>query len=409
MKLRPRIVFWLCANLLCLLDVRPFAQTYYYDSPPYTDLEELRTMMDQAYQILDSLSFRSLKLSHFVFLERGDDTYMLPDGLFDVFHWENDRWKNLYRGTDLGYNFRSSKFIYENRIYSLGGYGYWRMHGDLICFSFDTGTWDIVELKGSHPPGTGLCYVLDSTLWILHPLLFFDGLPKHKGFSSKTVGINLQTHQIQTMYHPIQNLDDNSNFSLYELDRYYIILNKPVYRVDKQTGKIYWTDATPFKKQKKGSLQPGTFHYLRGTSIELFDQDFKSLEKLDIEKEHLDWRELKVSHGLWSWWYLLIPLLPGVFFFFLRKKRQKSRLRRENGYNHPLLPLILVKRGQILTADEIDLLLELSDILGSDNLRYRRAAIINEINLEMKTRSGKALIQRIQDPADKRRFLYRID
>lgn len=57
--------------------------------------------------------------------------------------------------TNFGYNIGSFGFSYNNRIYNLGGYGYWRMNGQLRVFNEKASQWDIVKLNKEIPLLTG--------------------------------------------------------------------------------------------------------------------------------------------------------------------------------------------------------------------------------------------------------------
>lgn len=57
---------------------------------------------------------------------------------------------------NFGYNIGSFGFSYNKHIYSLGGYGYWRMNGQLRIFNDKARQWDIVKLNKEIPILTGL-------------------------------------------------------------------------------------------------------------------------------------------------------------------------------------------------------------------------------------------------------------
>ena len=56
---------------------------------------------------------------------------------------------------NFGFNIGSFGFSYNNRIYNLGGYGYWRMNGQLRVFNEKARQWDIVKLNKEIPILTG--------------------------------------------------------------------------------------------------------------------------------------------------------------------------------------------------------------------------------------------------------------
>jgi len=53
--------------------------------------------------------------------------------------------------THFGYNYGAFSFCYNNNIYNIGGYGYWRMNGQLRIFNQDARQWDIVKLNKEIP------------------------------------------------------------------------------------------------------------------------------------------------------------------------------------------------------------------------------------------------------------------
>lgn len=57
---------------------------------------------------------------------------------------------------NFGYNIGAFGFQYNNRIYNLGGYGYWRMNGQLRVFNEKAKQWDIVKLNREIPILTGI-------------------------------------------------------------------------------------------------------------------------------------------------------------------------------------------------------------------------------------------------------------
>jgi len=85
-------------------------------------------------------------------------------------------------------------------------------------------------------------------------------------------------------------------------------------------------------------------------------------------------------------------------------KKHKTGLK-ENIYSWEFLEQ---KKGQLITQEELDRILGLEGVSQNETLRYRRAKIINEINEHYKVIRGELMIKRKKDPADKRRFLYRI-
>ena len=69
---------------------------------------------------------------------------------FEVLKWTGDSWENLYKGTGSGFNCHAHFFVRDGKLYSMGRYGFWRGHSELLEFDFDTGYWEFVPV--SSPP-----------------------------------------------------------------------------------------------------------------------------------------------------------------------------------------------------------------------------------------------------------------
>ena len=69
---------------------------------------------------------------------------------FEVLKWTGERWDNLYKGTGSGFNCHAHFFVREGKLYSMGRYGFWRGHSELLEFDFGTGYWEFVP--ASSPP-----------------------------------------------------------------------------------------------------------------------------------------------------------------------------------------------------------------------------------------------------------------
>jgi hypothetical protein len=55
--------------------------------------------------------------------------------------------KRLDHTVNLNYNINCKNFIYNNEIYSYGGYGFWKSNGHLRKYNFQDSEWDIIPLN----------------------------------------------------------------------------------------------------------------------------------------------------------------------------------------------------------------------------------------------------------------------
>ena len=112
------------------------------------DVPEILKQISQQKLIIDQVSSKD-------FISLGDTLYFAPDGTQYLFYW-NELQRKLIRLDSCkfhGYNFQRYQFAYNNKIYSLGGYGFWQPQSILTSFDFRTHEWELQIFSGSIPHG----------------------------------------------------------------------------------------------------------------------------------------------------------------------------------------------------------------------------------------------------------------
>lgn len=111
-----------------------FSQFIYYDRSTDTDWKKISEMVESGRKIRDSLQNLGYPAETFFLHHVGKRIWMSIDGRFDVFEWTGSKWVNLYKGTHHGYNHKSERFTFRDKLFSYRGYGFWREHGEIIEF-----------------------------------------------------------------------------------------------------------------------------------------------------------------------------------------------------------------------------------------------------------------------------------
>lgn len=92
-------------------------------------------------------------------IKAGSQLYVFINGggrLYKVINeGHGQHFKRVDSTINFGYNIGSFGFSYNERLYNLGGYGYWRMNGQLRIFNEKARQWDIVKLNKEIPILTG--------------------------------------------------------------------------------------------------------------------------------------------------------------------------------------------------------------------------------------------------------------
>jgi hypothetical protein len=341
-------------------------------------------------------------------LEIKDEKYLLFSGYLDVYHWENAHWVNIYNGNLSGYNFGSKKFVSNNKIYSYGGYGFWNLHGELIVFDIEKGDWDIMPCTRKLPGGIGILQ---------------DDNKKIQVYSEgKTFTISIPDCKITPMPKLIPKLIDNLSRSggtfanSYETDSFFMMDKGSFqYLFTKKNLKVY-ENATGLSKLKQVS-DYGSYIQIRGSDFRIIDtldgtvDTFTQTEVyqlFNVQDDH-SLEDLEAASSFPYAWPALILLLSvgGIIagFRLSRKKSKPSQLPAE----HPVISRFKLYRGQHITTEILDEILEIQHIKLNETLRGRRAQLVKQVNQIHKQLYGAPIIIRIQDPQDGRKFLYKID
>lgn len=396
----------ICALFIIFLAVQPsVGQIIFYDTDPKIETEEFIHLGKESFSIVDSIRHFGILARKAEIYSIGQDRYLLVDGTFDVFKWTNGKWNNLYKGIFYGYNFWSKKFIIDGKIYSYGGYGYWNSHGQIIQFLPERGEWELVEILPELP--FDLASVQNKQLVIYTPDSTIQVNIKDKSFKSKAF-----------FTHDFKDIDITRKFTL-ELRNYTIFHGLvPNFLIDKKDGALYESKLSPFQYLAT-SLDKGIVQ-VRADSIYCYDPEFKLLASYNASNEFQFYKSVDAnpdSNGLSKSDYSTIIIGSGLFlgfvFIYFRKKVRteqfSTEFQRINDIDHPIgLKLLSFDRVD-LSQDELDEIFEINHILSPESKRFRRSQLIKEINQSYKMKVDADLIIRFQDPADKRKYIYKID
>lgn len=402
-QLKTRIIFLLVVIFSAWISG---AQITYLDKAPYCDESELKLLFEKSMNVKSSLINNEgdpLPLG-LTLIEIGNRKYLLPDGSFHVYEWQDSTWTNLYLKKNTAYNFNSQKFDYKGDLYSFGGYGYWRLHGDLIRFDWEKNEWEIVPYQNYPEGGNGPVFVRDSFLYVIEPIRFNDGLMQHAQ-KLPSYAIDLNNGKTKKYDHPELFYGTQEVYiSSIETENYLYLGHQPAYIFDKTTLQFYSSDLNPF-------IETQSLTYITGDRVRFYSGDLNLVADYDLAKIIMDFK--KMEKDPWSFSNILIlTAITGVLsiglLVYLRRKRW-----RKNGndlvFDQPLIHALLEWQGQSITSDKLDELLNIHDIRSAETLRFKRSQLINQVNMEYRSKAGRKLIYRIQDPEDKRKFIYRIN
>lgn len=381
------------------------AQIYFTDAPPYEDSVLIQPIFNGAVRIQDSLVALGYSVKSLEIFETDSRKVMVIDGRLNYFVWVNQCWVNCSKSKYHGYNFMSKKFAYNGTIYSIGGYGFWREHGDLIKYDTSRNEWESIPLHTEEDPGNGLCFKVNDILYVFNPLYrnqHIDLARQKQGLCK----IDLLSHDItfSEMNEPLFKLKAGVRI---ETNNYYLPSRDPFQIIDKRNMKFKTSEITYLLDLSKYDSQ--SFFWIRGDSVTLITNDSTRqsfLFDFDEIYKKAPFKEISIlKSGLSSRLGWGTVLLMAIFLFLWIRFRKVND---SPNFGNPSISKLLVFSGNTLTQEELDVILEIDKIIPAETQRAKRSAAFNEINHEFVKVTGRDLIARIPDPRDKRKFLYKI-
>ncbi len=363
----------------------------------------------------------------FKIIQINNELLALPNGFLDVFKWEKNRWKNLYKGKYGGHNFGSHKFIYDDELYSFGGYGYWQYNNVLIKFNRTAGGWDFVTKLNSKDALIGpFCSLDGDKLIVIGGVIESkNGLLPNKYEYTIDIESKSCTSANAKYLAIFETIDDHKTSILtftntlvqycQERNNYYMLMyntnDKQYYTSELKTP---LPTASPLIYNDYKSL---VFFDSDSTTHLLTESDLIN-KALAVGKLNKESNTANVGLGL----FLLISFLLSIAgYFYARKKanrkleentllaklsKNKEQQENENSILKYLEALTKIENTTI-TSSQLDILLEINQ-LDIDSQRARRSQLIKSINKLTLEKVGYHFIHRIRDEKDKRYINYQI-
>jgi hypothetical protein len=354
---------------------------------------------------------------------------------FDVLRWTGASWENLYKGTSSGFNCHPHFFVREGNLYSMGRYGFWQGHSELLRFDFVEGSWDPIPVV-SYPKnyaGVGIFVDGDRVFSILgeyihQPSKLFE--PEKNGYL-----FDFKNQSWSSLYLDFPEKSENSQWILpsfdlkdYGIQLYQLKAEIGLLLVHKKENGLYFAQENDFGKFRTYSVAVAS-----GNSAVFFDKygdpTFLSPEK-DFEERFKKVGEIRFtkpspSYGLEEWSFSILSAL-GLLFAIAGiiwwKKNLKSK--EEEPESSELATAIGTVDGDedivrmvarllahpvaLVDVHQLDELLGIAELESLDYRRVRRSRYIKAVNQQYQEKEGKELIVRTKSEADKRIILYRI-
>lgn len=375
-----------------------YGQIVFSDTREEIEKEEMMQMFRKAKLISDTFYVKREDLYLLDIIYLGEDLYLFVNGYLDVYKWEYGNWKKLSLERKGGYNFGSKKFEWNNRIFSFGGYGFWRHHGELIEFDPESGIWKIIKLPVKLP-NTPM-YTTDFGFRIIGDTCY-DVLIDKKTVKKIKVEFPIDIWSKDTYY------GSKPESNLWAV----LLLGGQKLFYDKKGKKLHYselnTDAEPYRDLFKAS----DWVQFKNDSLINWSPDGNIISTLKISEMVKLYKRFEVdekkNNGLRMLGYitLIFGLIASITFWKIRKRKQAYQ---GESWQNDLISHLLNAKISDINTEQLDRMLGIDEITPLEYRKYRRSRIIHEINEEFNIKFGKDLISRYKDPEDGRRYLYKI-
>ena len=355
---------------------------------------------------------------------------------FEVLRWTGDRWDNLYKGTGSGFNCHAHFFVREGKLYSMGRYGFWRAHSELLEFDFGTGYWEFVPV--SSPPmnygGVGIFVDGDRVFSILGENIHqpsnvfypdkngyvFDF--KSKAWSSIQLDFPNQKN-LSSWIMPSFDLKDYG-IQLYQLEAHLGLL-----LLHKKENTLYFVKDNNFGKFRfflvAVALENNAVFFDKYGDPTFLLPPTAPLEKF-TKVGDIRFNQQTSSFGLEDWSFAILTglllLMAGGGGLWWRKNHLSKKSdpaetlppAEEQGTVDGvedmarLVAKLLAQPVLLVDVHQLDQVFGASDLESLDYRRVRRSRYIKAVNQYFQAQYGKDLIVRTKSETDKRIILYRI-
>lgn len=342
-----------------------------------------------------------LGFQNFIFLN--GDTLFNFNGYSNMFQLKKNKVLRLDDSKFHGFNFNRYLFTHQNRIYQIGGYGFFRTNNELLIF-VNRG-WEVCATSGEKPN------YIDGIIQKKENEIFFSNNCKSgNGVYNEVLDQRVFVLDLNTKEWQILKQVSNPFFSgfkrIFSTNIYFVYSNGKSFAIQKQN--CSYAKIVPENRLSKnaklnflaicGLNKMLAERYMNDQLIDTIVIDLDHFyANPNFRKEALYSSEAKNALGWVNIVFIigLLILLAGYNFWLKRKPKSSIKPELAN-----LILKIEALKGRTINSDELDDLLEIRHLIG-DSRKLRRHRILTDIE-----NVHPGLIRRNKMDNDKRKFQY---
>jgi hypothetical protein len=313
-----------------------------------------------------------------------------------------------------GYNFDDVKFIYNDTLFSIGGFGFWRNNGQVRYFS-ENKEWELLFPEIPIGISNRNIWNLDDQRGILYfitengkgkPIVLSINLSKHTYEIQEAFSASFNEQIIHSKEIPIQiQLTNNSGALLVYSDKiYYLNIALNQLKIESDKSLINFLNKNNVRANPVFNIDDkliiASINENKLDSITFSIQDFLNIIPVIESKTLFTQKKTTLSISL------LILLIVVIFYFKFSKKKTIIF----SDFEKAFLNKLASKRGKQLDIEALNYLLGLSK-KSIEIQKKNRSEFLNKLDQKLRDllHTEEVLIIRVKDEADKRIFLYKLN
>lgn len=369
---------------------------------------------DLAYYIKTDTSKFTYYMGPMMFVTIGQDTFYNPEGFHLLYKLKSNKAYRLDKSSYHGHNFGRLLFEHNNKIFLMGGYGFFTTNNLLEYFDLQLKEWNFVATHGDRPNYiNGLIFKQDSLVYLINSF--------RSGNYAEADKLDPYIYLYNTNSNTWSKHKNKNTFSTIIFRRNFNLKNYTISISDEKTliinkASLLYTlipnNELPVSEKYSNfiEVQGDILYYTHYGSLEsnknmvtmnvdsLYNANHDHNKRLIVKTYSYFNVESRINLLL----FLVIILVP-IIFTFLKIKKKKNTQDYIKKFSDPLFSSLINIKDDLITVEELDKLLKI-DHMEIESKKSKRHRIINQLN-----EVYPGLITRKKDEDDKRRFLYIID
>lgn len=176
--------------------------------------------------------------------------------------------------------------------------------------------------------------------------------------------------------------------------------------IDKRNNSLLTSKLSPFRNYKKAEGERYVLHVFKD-ELSVFSINFDLIGRTTVQNELKLFEPLEESSK--RGYYLSLVIILALFLTAVIWFKTQLGSSSKQSETSKLEKVLYSKEDQMLSMEELDIILKIDQIKSNESKKFRRSQLINEFNKEQEVKQSGYCIERIRDPKDKRRFLYQIE